>query len=114
MEQVDSFRYLSVLLWRNLSWGGHIQVTCSKARRILGLVYRRFYNSTPGGSLFQLYLSLVRLRLDYASAIWSPLHFKDKDTLENIQCFACGTATRAWESSDHDLLRLVALPKLER
>ena len=58
-------------------------------RKILGLLYRRFYNNAPGSAILQLYISLVRLHLDYASAIWSPYLSKDKTKLENVQKFAC-------------------------
>ena len=76
-------------------------------------IYRRFYNFTPGNSILQLYLSLVRPHLDYAASIWSPYLTKDKILLENIQKFACGIATRTWDSSYQDLLELVELPTLE-
>ena len=33
-----------------------------------------------------LYKSMVRLHLEYASVIWSPLYKKDTITLENVQC----------------------------
>ena len=76
LDQVKMFKYLGVLL--SHSWGEHVQSVCSKARKILGLLYRKFYNNAPSNSLVQLYLSLVRPHLDYASAIWSPHVKKDK------------------------------------
>ena len=48
LEQVEMFKYLGVLLSHDLSWGEHVQSICSKARKILGLLYRRFYNNAPG------------------------------------------------------------------
>ena len=71
------------------------------------------YNNAPSNSLVQLYLSLVRPHLDYASAIWYPHVKKDKIALENVQKFACRMATRSWDSSYQDLLDLVDLPSLE-
>ena len=82
LDQVEMFQYLGVLLSHDLTWGEHVQSTCKKARKILGLLYRRFYNNAPGNSLLQLYLSLVRPHLDYASAVWSPYLIKDKAALE--------------------------------
>ena len=81
------FKYLGVLLSHDLSWGEHVQSICNKARKILGLLYRRFYNNAPGSALLQLYISLVRPHLDYASAIWSPYLSKDKTELENVPKF---------------------------
>ena len=113
LDQVEMFQYLGVLLSHDLTWGEHVQSTCKKARKILGLLYRRFYNNAPGNSLLQLYLSLVRPHLDYASAVWSPYLIKDKAALESVQKFACHMATTSWDSSYQDLLDLVDLPTLE-
>ena len=93
-----------------LSWGEHVQSVCSRARKILGLLYRRFYNNAPSHSLLQLYLSLVRPHLDYASAIWSPHTKKDIIMLENVQKFASRMATKFWDSGYEDLLEIVHLP----
>ena len=38
----------------------HIESICTKARQILGLLYRRFYYSTDPSMIKQLYLSMVR------------------------------------------------------
>ena len=113
LDQVKMFKYLGVLLSHDLSWGEHVQSVCSKAKKILGLCYRQFYNNSPSNSLVQLYLSLVRPHLDYASAIWSPHVKKDKIAHENVQKFACRMATRSWDSSYQDLLDFVDLPSLE-
>ena len=113
MEQVKIFKYLGVLLSHDLSWCEHIQSVCSKARKILGLLYRRFYNNTSSDSFVQLYLSLVRPHLDYASALWSPYLKKDVSALENVQKLACRMATRLWDSGYQDLLSCVSLPSLE-
>ena len=59
-------------------------------------------------SLLQLFTSLVRPHLNYASAIWSPYLSKG-----NVQKFACCMATGLWDSSYKDLLELVDLPTLE-
>ena len=40
--------------------------------KILGVLYRRFYNYAEGDTLKQLYLSLIRLHLEYACPVWDP------------------------------------------
>ena len=35
--------YLGVCLTSNLSWSAHTQAVCSKAKQLLGLLYRKFY-----------------------------------------------------------------------
>ena len=42
IEQVSSFRLLRVTVSDNLSWAPHIQATCCKAKKVLGLLYRSF------------------------------------------------------------------------
>ena len=72
LEQVECFEYLGVILSSKLSFSQHIDSVCSKARKILGLLYRRFYNNASKDTLLQLYLSLVRPHLEYASPVWNP------------------------------------------
>ena len=55
MERVECYKYLGLLLSTNLSWSAHINSICSKAEKILGLIYR----SASHDTLKQLYLSLV-------------------------------------------------------
>ena len=114
LDQVNTFKYLGVLLSHDLSWSEHVQLICSKARKLLGLFYRCFYNNMSSDSLLQLYIFLVRPHLEYASAVWFPHLKKDKDTLEKIQKFACRMATRSWGNGYLHLLHLVDLPSLER
>ena len=78
-------KYLGLLLSANLSFSEHIQLMCMKARKILGRLYRRFYNNSDGSTLLQLYLSLVR---QYASPVWNPHMQKDIKLLENVEKFA--------------------------
>ena len=113
LDQVHTFKYLGVLLSHDLSWSEHVHFFCNKAIKLLGLLYRRFYNDMLSDSLLQLYIFLVRPHLEYASVVWS-LHLKkDKDSLGKIQKFACRMATRSWEDGYLHLLYLVDLPSLE-
>ena len=78
MQRVDCYKYLGLLLMTNLSWSAHITSICSKAKKVLGLIYRRFYGSADQSTLKQLYLSLVRPHLEYACQVWDPHLVKDK------------------------------------
>ena len=113
LERVESYKYLGLLLTNNLSWSPHIVNICSKARKVLGLLYRRFYGYADNDTLKQLYLSLVRPHLDYACQIWDPHLAKDKVQLENVQKFACKLASRQWDAGYQELLDLFELPTLE-
>ena len=43
LEVVTTYKYLGLLISADLSWSDHIQSTCSKARKILGLLYHKYY-----------------------------------------------------------------------
>ena len=63
---------------------------CMKATKILGLIFRKYYNHASCSSLLQLFESLVLSHLEYASesAIWSSFLLGDKTRIENVQKFA--------------------------
>ena len=113
LERVDSYKYLGVLLTDDLSWSLQVEFVCQKARRVLGLLYRRFYGQASQESLKQLYLSLVRPHLEYASQVWDPHLSKDRCALEKVQKFACKLATSKWDSSYEELLSLMDLKPLQ-
>ena len=113
LERVDNYKYLGILLTHDLSWSPHISAICAKARRIVGLIYRRFYGNTDQDTIKQLYVSLVRPHLEYGSQVWDPHLTKDKTSLENVQKFACRIASARWEASYEDLLKLFELQTLQ-
>ena len=94
----------------DMSWSPHISAVCAKARRILGLIYRRFYGSTDRDTIKQLHISLVRPHLEYGSQVWDPHLAKDKMSLENVQvclsdsfcllgCWLWGFTETVWTSA---------------
>ena len=113
LEQVESFKYLGVLLSNNLSFSQHIQTICTKARKILGLLYRKFYMNMSNKALLQLYISLVRPHLEYASPVWNPHLKKDIKQLEEVEKFALKMITRQWDLGYQNLLELVELTPLQ-
>ena len=113
LEQIESYKYLGLLLTTNLSWSSHISSICLKARKVLGLLYRRFYGNVSQDALKQLYLSLVRPHLEYGCHVWNPHLEKDKKALENVQKFACRIATAHWDESYDTLLELLHLQPLQ-
>ena len=59
LEQVECFKYLDLLLTSELSWSPHIETACSKARKLLGTIYRRFSEHSSPDTLLHLYESMV-------------------------------------------------------
>ena len=112
LEEVETFKYLGVLIKNNLSWSDHIVGVCSKAKQILGLLYRQFYIDSPADTLKQLYVSLVRPHLEYASQLWDPYTQRDIYKLENVQKFALKLVSHQWDRGYDELLDLADIPKL--
>ena len=114
LEEMEIFKYLGVLLSRNLSWSDHISELCTKARKILRLLYRQFqfYDNVDPATLKQLYLSLVRPHLEYASQVWDPYLQVDIYRLEAVQKFALKLISQQRDLGYEELLSVTNVPKL--
>jgi len=113
MEEVETFKYLGLLISSDLSWNDHIDSVCSKAKRILGLLYRRYYNLVDDAIIKQLYIALVRPHMEYACVVWDPYTHKNIKSLEQVQAFACKLASRRWDAGYEELLELLSIPSLQ-
>ena len=98
----------------DLSWSNHTQHVCVKAKKLIGLIYRNFYNHIPQNMLLKLYKSLVRPHLEYAAAIWCPHLQCDKQLLERVEKFALRMVTKCWDLSYFELLDITGVLSLER
>ena len=88
IDQVSEMKYLGVTITSDLSLSKHISKISSKARKVAGLVYRKFYKHLATPALLKLYLSTVRPILEYCSSVWDPHLIKDIVLLERVQRFA--------------------------
>ncbi len=81
------YTYLGVTLLSDLSWSKHIHELCTKSKKIVGPFYRTFHlhHHSPY-KLLQLYIYLTRPCLEYACAVWNPLH-RDVEKIEKVQKF---------------------------
>ena len=84
LEQVDSASYLGITVNSKLKWSEHISSISSKASQSLGLIKRNLWNC-PRKVRETAYTSIVRPKLEYASASWDPHYKKDISTLERVQ-----------------------------
>ena len=92
LQRVNTFKYLGVLLSKDMSWSPHVQTICSKAKKDHGLLYRKFYGCSNIDTLTQLYVSLVHPHLNYACPVWAPHLAKDIHAIESVQKFTCKMA----------------------
>ena len=112
LELVQSYKYLGVTLVSDLSWSEHIESICIKSKKIIGLLYRKFYGYADTTTVLTLYLTLVRPHLEYACQVWNPHTKRNKDLLENVQKFALRMSYSQWNSGYADLLLSSGIPTL--
>ena len=113
LQIVRSYRYLGFLITSDLSWSDHIGFLCSKAKKMLGLLYRQFSNNSSSLTMKKLYLSLVRPLLEYGAEVWHPHLSKDIWALESVQKFALRVCSKGWTTDYQSLLDKFQLPSLE-
>ena len=114
IDRVDSIKYLGLTIKNNLFWSDHISKICSKARRLVGMLFRNFYTCADTSTIKMLYLTLVRPHLEYGNQVWDPYHIKDLKLLEDVQKFACKVCLKNWNMSYDEMLDTLNIPKLER
>ncbi len=113
IEQVETFKYLGVHLSSNLTWSSHIHSICAKARKLTGLLYRRFYTGVESRNLLEMYKLLICPHLEYAAPVWDPHLSKDISMMENVQKFALRMCLKNWDTGYQDLLDLTNFPSLK-
>ena len=84
LSTVSSAKYLGVTIQSNASWDKHIDTTCAKANRVLGML-RRNLRISSAQIKETAYKAMVRPILEYASCVWDPHTAKDIRKLEKIQ-----------------------------
>ena len=101
---MPTFKYLRVIISSDLSWSQHIEGICSKAREIIGMLYRRYYQYADSSTLLKLYTSLVRPHVEYAAPVWDPSTVQDIQHLESVQKFALRVSSKQWDLGYSELL----------
>ena len=84
------------------------------AKKMIGLLYRNYYQHLPDTMLLQLYKSLVRPHQQYAAAIWSPSSQSDNLLLDKVHKFALRMVTKCWDLSYIDLLDKTGVLSFEK
>ena len=114
LKHVQSYKYLGVLMTADLTWFAHLQVISTKAKKLLGMFYRRFYSNSTSTctTMLKLYKSFIWPNLENAAVLWDVYHSKDVAILLNVQKFALRICTKSWNTSYEDLLSASSLPKL--
>ena len=111
LQAVEEEKDLGVVIDHQLKFSTHIQAQVNKANRVLGALKHTF-TALDRMAFLNLYKSLIRPHLEYASAAWNPKLKRDKDALERVQ----RRATRLVDGLSHlsysERLESLQLPTL--
>ena len=112
LEKVKNEKDLGVIIDQNLTFRDHITSKVNKANRNVGIVFRTFtYNDQE--MFLNLYKSIIRPHLEYATPVWSPLYKKNKIIIENVQRRATKLVATCKNLTYQERLRKLGLPTLE-
>lgn len=85
LQNVETFTDLGVTFSSNLNWDAHIDKTIGAANRRLGMVIRCCTPISDIDTITLLYKSIVRSKLEYCSALWTPQTKTQIMKLEKVQ-----------------------------
>ena len=71
LKNVDSIKYLGVMITHDWRWNAHFSNMCTKANRTLCFLRQNLYQC-PQGVKEAAYRGLVRPDLEYGSCVWNP------------------------------------------
>ena len=112
IQDVQQEKDLGVTFDNKLKFETHINAKINLANRNLGLIVRNF--SFMNKEMFlQLYKSLVRPHLEYATVIWGPSSKKHGKSIENVQRRATRILGNLKGKSYPERLIELGLPTLE-
>jgi len=84
LASVTSAKYLGITIDSRLSFNEHVVITCKKANSILAFICRNF-RSYQRKIKTDLYLTYVKLILDYSVSVWAPHTNRAINQLDSIQ-----------------------------
>ncbi|KAM7282856.1 reverse transcriptase family protein [Ixodes scapularis] len=87
LTEVDSYKYLGVILSSDLGWKRHVEYVKKRATNKLWYL-KRTLGKTPPSVKILAYKTITRPVLEYASAVWSPWQSSLVRELEDIQSLA--------------------------
>ena len=112
INQVSEQKDLGVIIDDKLKFVPHIQAMAKKVNRNLGLIKRTF--SYLDKTIFlNLYKSIVRPNLEYASTVWSVIYKKDSIAIENVQRRATRLVRNIRQLNYTDIMKDLGSPSLQ-
>lgn len=114
VSSLSSIKYLGVNISQNLNWSFHVSKIVNNANRALGYLRRNLHLAPPSVKLLA-YKTLIRPKLEYASAIWDPFQINLSKSIELIQNRAVRFiySDYSYHTSVTTLKRIADLPNLD-
>ncbi|MES9884664.1 MAG: reverse transcriptase family protein, partial [Sedimenticola sp.] len=112
IEEVQEEKDLGVILDNKLKFTSHIQASVKKANRNLGIIKRTF-KYMDKVMFLNLYKSLIRPHLEYASTVWSVIYKKECILIENVQRRATKLIKNMENKIYSDRLKMLGIPSLQ-
>ena len=97
---------------KNLTFRDHITSKVNIANRNVGIIFRTF-TYIDQEMFLNLYKSIIRHHLEYATPMWSTLYKKYKIIIENVQSRTIKLISTCKNLQYQERLRKVGLPTLE-
>ena len=111
-ETSDCERDLGVFVSSDLKWTTHVSNIASRANKVLGMLVKNF--NFPDVDLWkQLYISLVRPHLDFASSVQNPYRQGDIIILEKVQRRASKIPTKLKDLPYEERLKIWGITSLQ-
>lgn len=87
VEQVDSYKYLGIVLDPELNFGMQTNYAVGKAKKAANKLYRLLDgdHGMPVHIGLNLYKTIVRPHMEYGLPVWASIKDKDMDELEHVQ-----------------------------
>ena len=112
IEKVQSEKDLGVTFDSKLNFAEHISSKVKKANQIVGLIFKTF-TFMDREMFLNLFKSLVRPHLEYATAIWAPIYKNDAIQIENVPRRATRFVSNLKTLPYPRRLKSLGLPSLE-
>ena len=112
LEIVDSVKYLGITISSDLTWSKHINIIGSKARKLVGLLFRQFYRCADTDTIHKLYIAIIRLHLEYASQVWAGWIPICRRTNKHLKTCLYRVCLKRWDLSYPAMLRTLSIPTL--
>ena len=114
LENVQSAKYVGIIISDDMNWGQHISEIYSKATKTLGFLRRNLAFASKSTNDVA-YKTLVQPKLEYAAPIWSPYSKLQINQVEKVQRTAARSTCSRWRntSSVSEILDELEWPSLE-